>query len=72
MPDYAEAHYNLGVSYRALRRRDKAIEAFKRAIRINPDYAEAHYSLGELYKKLGRMDEAEKAFNKAKQIQRMK
>jgi tetratricopeptide (TPR) repeat protein len=39
-----------------LGRRQQAIEAFKRAIRIKPDYAMAHLGLGEAYLELNSQD----------------
>ena len=48
-PDYAEAHYNLGVVYGQQGRTDEAIREYQAALRINPDYAEAHYNLGVVY-----------------------
>ncbi len=48
-PDYALAHYNLGVAYAKSGKYKEAIEAYKQAIRINPDYAKAHSNLGNAY-----------------------
>jgi tetratricopeptide (TPR) repeat protein len=48
-PNYAEAHYYLGLDYVILGFRIFAIEAYKQAIRINPYYTKAHYSLGVAY-----------------------
>jgi tetratricopeptide (TPR) repeat protein len=39
-PDYAEAHFNLGVVYTDLGMHKEAIEVFKQAISINHDYAD--------------------------------
>ena len=35
-PDYAESHYNLGISLQTIGKIDAAISSFKRAIKINP------------------------------------
>jgi tetratricopeptide (TPR) repeat protein len=50
-PDYAKAHYGLGLVYASpdLCRWQEAIEALKQAIRIKPDYVEAHFFLGVTY-----------------------
>ena len=36
-PDYAMAHYNLGLAYNSLGMHKEAIESHKQAIRIDPD-----------------------------------
>ena len=41
-PDYAEAHYNLGLSHHRLGQLDAAVRSYKKVITIKPDYAEAH------------------------------
>jgi len=51
-PDYADAHFNLGVTYDESDRYKEAIEAYKQVIRINPDDADTHYHLGFLYNAL--------------------
>lgn len=44
-PDYAHAHFNLGVAMRATGRPEKAPRHLKRAIALEPQYAEAYYVL---------------------------
>ncbi len=68
-PNCAEAHFNLGFSYRDLGDNEKAIESFKEAIRIRPDYAKAHYNLGTAYRELGRHQEAIEAYKQALRIE---
>ena len=48
-PDDAHAHYNLGDTYKALKRYGEAIPSYKEAIRIIPDDAYSHYNLGISY-----------------------
>ena len=48
-PDYADAHYNLGIAYHELGKYKEAIESYKHAVRINPDFALTHYNLGYAY-----------------------
>ena len=57
-PDYAEAHYNLGVVLERVGRAQEAIEHYEQALRIKPDYVKAHYNLGVALARLGRMPEA--------------
>ena len=45
-PDYAEAHYNLGVALENLGRLDEAEKSYKKAIELKPDFPEAHNNLG--------------------------
>ena len=37
-PDYAESHYNLGISLQTIGKIDAAISSFQRAIKIKPDH----------------------------------
>ncbi|MDB9865970.1 sulfotransferase [Candidatus Thioglobus sp.] len=47
-PNYAEAHFNLGVSRKDLGQIEAAIESYKQAIIITPNYPDAHNNLGKL------------------------
>ncbi len=67
-PNYAVAHYNLGVAYGKHSHYNEAIEAFKQSARINPDDAAAHSSLGNAYDSLGRYNEAIQAYKQAIRI----
>ena len=58
-PQDAEAHYNLGNTFKDLRRLDEAEASYTQAIVLKPDLAEAHYNLGNTLQELGRLDEAE-------------
>ena len=44
--DFAEAHYNLGITFEELRRVDEAVASYAQAITLKPDFAEAYYNLG--------------------------
>jgi tetratricopeptide (TPR) repeat protein len=58
-PDYAEAHYNLGVALARLGRLSQAVGHWEQALRSRPDYAEAHNNLGAaLLGQAGRVGEA--------------
>ena len=67
-PDYAIAHYNLGILLDDLKRYDEAEKEYRKAIRINPDYADAYYNLGILLKDLKRFEEAEKEYREVIRI----
>jgi len=64
----ADYWYNLGCFYGESGLYNKAIEAYKQAIRIMPDLAEAHSNLGVTYGKLGRYAEAIEAYKQAIRI----
>ena len=68
-PDYAEAHYNLGVAFVRLGRIDEAMTHYRQAVEIKPDYAEAHNNLGNAFVRLNRIDEAMAQYQKAVKIQ---
>ena len=65
MPDYAEAHANLGLVHMLLGDLDGAVSRQLEAIRLNPGLAEAFYNLGNAYSRLGRYAEAVPAFREA-------
>ncbi len=44
---------------------EKAIEAYKQAIRLNPDFAEVHLKLGNAYRKLKRYKKAVESYKNA-------
>jgi len=50
-PDYAEAHYNLGIALAKQGRSEEATREFSEASRIRPSYQEARQALGELTRK---------------------
>ncbi len=64
-PDYADAHNNLGVLLRELRRFDAAGQAFQNALRIEPTHADAHNNLGVLWQEMDRPQAAEAAYRQA-------
>jgi len=64
----AWAYYQIGYCYGQLGNYNKAIEAFKQAIRIIPDYTMAHYALGFAYTELGFYKDAIDAYKQAIRI----
>ena len=61
-PDDAEAHFNLGNSFRDLRRLEEAEASARKAIILKPNFAAAHNNLGNILRELGRLDEAEASY----------
>jgi tetratricopeptide (TPR) repeat protein len=47
--EYVEAYFNLGSSYAALKKFDKAEQAYLKAIELKPDFASSYLSLSNLY-----------------------
>jgi tetratricopeptide (TPR) repeat protein len=55
-PDYAEAHFNLGVILNVLGQDVDAVESYKKAIAITPNYPDAHNNLGTALHDLGNLE----------------
>jgi predicted O-linked N-acetylglucosamine transferase (SPINDLY family) len=64
-PDYAQAHYNQGISLKALGRKDQAIAAFQRAVSLRPDFAEAHFTLANTLAEMGNSPAAIQSYRQA-------
>jgi len=57
-PNYAEAHFNLGVVLQDQDQKEEAVESYKKAISIQPNYYDAHNNLGNVLLGLGQIDAA--------------
>ncbi len=55
-PNYAEAHFNLGVMHQALDHLELAVESYSKAIVITPNYPDAYNNLGTVLYDLGRLE----------------
>lgn len=64
-PTLTIAHYNLGMTLKAMGHYSAAIEHYQTAIELQPDYAEAHQNLGVALMKLGQIEASLKAFKTA-------
>lgn len=71
-PDFAEAHFRLGLAYSALGEKQeaeasykKAIDLYKKSIQANPKDADAFFNLGECCAYLHRYEEAVTAYRVA-------
>ncbi|HEX8290782.1 MAG TPA: tetratricopeptide repeat protein, partial [Pyrinomonadaceae bacterium] len=71
-PDFAEAHYRLGLAFNVTKRREEAdkafehaVEAFEKVTKREPKNSDAYYFLGLSYEQLGKYDEAVKALKEA-------
>lgn len=68
-PEFALAWVSLGNAYSGLQQYDRAIQAYREALRIQPEDASAWSSLGDVYKDLKQYDNAIKAYRDALRIQ---
>jgi uncharacterized protein (TIGR02466 family) len=57
-PDYAEAHFLLGLARYILHRPGEAVEPLRRATALAPNFIQAHANLASVLMDLGRPDEA--------------
>ena len=60
--------YNLGIIYKSLFQDNKAIEAFKQALKINPAMRIAWFKLGLIYEGMENFDKAIEAFKHLVQL----
>jgi protein O-GlcNAc transferase len=61
-PDFAEAHFNLGLLWRDSGRVDLAVSCLERTVALRPDVAVAQWELGRLYLDQQRWFDAEQVF----------
>ena len=67
-PEYAEAHYNLGLAAAQAGRVEEAMRHWEEAVRIRPDFVEAHYNLGVALEQAGKREKAIQQYERALQI----
>lgn len=64
-PDYAPAHFNLGVAFNQEGQQEPALDEFTAAIKLRPDYFEAHAAMGLTLLETGRPIGAVEHFRQA-------
>jgi Flp pilus assembly protein TadD len=74
-PDFAEAHFRLGLGYEALGKSEeaeseyrKAVGSYKKYLEGNENDSEAHYDLGQTYAGLGQYSEAIREYREATRL----
>ena len=68
MPDYADAHYNMGMALQEQGKLEEAIKAYKKALAIKPDYADAYNNMGVVLQNQGKREESIEAYTRALSI----
>ena len=64
----AQAHFRRGLAFETKGKLNKAISAYRQAVRISPQYTEAYNNLGNALQGKGMFDEAIAAYRQAVQI----
>ncbi|MFZ0593795.1 MAG: tetratricopeptide repeat protein [Bryobacteraceae bacterium] len=67
-PDFADAHFELGLLYEDEKRDSEAIAQYELAVKGQPDLLKAHYRLARLYQKGGQEILAQKEFDTVKAL----
>jgi tetratricopeptide (TPR) repeat protein len=62
-PEWADAHYQLGLLYEDESLQDNAIREYRISVRLHPELAKAHYRLARLYEKKGQPQLAQAELN---------
>jgi tetratricopeptide (TPR) repeat protein len=57
-PNYAKAHYNLGLALYDQGKLEEAIACYRQGLRLNPNDADTHYNLGIALHDQGKLEEA--------------
>jgi len=64
LPNYADAHNNLGNTLRRIGNLELAIRSLEKALTLKPNYPDAHYNLGSTFRVLGQFDAAVQSYKK--------
>lgn len=68
-PNFAEAHFNLGLLRRSLGQLDLALDSIEKTAALRPDVPAVRYELGQLYLMRRRWSDAEHVFQELSQTQ---
>lgn len=64
-PDFAEAHFNLGLALVRDGKDEKALPHFEKTIQLRPDIFDAYTNIGNIYMDISKQKEAVKFYRKA-------
>jgi len=59
-PQWAEAHFELGLLYEDLGEDQNALREYEAAVKLKPEAPKPHYRLATLYRRMGRTEQAER------------
>jgi tetratricopeptide (TPR) repeat protein len=68
LPDFADAHNNLGTVRLEQGRPAEAAVCYQQLLQLNPEHVDAHFNLGVALAQQGRLDEAAASYERALQI----
>ncbi len=72
IPNYEEAHVNLGRVHRLMGNYEKAFKSIQRGLELEPRYAEGETEMGVLLAEMGKFKEAEDHFRRALRLKPQK
>jgi len=64
-PDYAKAHYNLGIALQELGKLHDSVISYENSVALEPENAQAHNNLAILLRELDQLEKAEASCRKA-------
>jgi len=64
-PDYAKAHYNLGIALQELGRVHDSVKSYENSVAFEPENAQAHNNLAIIFRELDQLKKAEASSRKA-------
>ncbi len=64
-PDYAKAHYNLGIALQELGKLHDAVKSYENSVDFEPENAQAHNNLAIVLRELDQLEKAEVSCRKA-------
>ena len=67
-PDFADAHYQLGLLYQDEGLPSQAILEYELTVRLSPDLKNAHYRLAQLYAKQGQSNLASREYEVVRRL----
>ena len=64
-PGFADAHYNLGVTYQRMKGYESALRSYEQAVALQPDNADYRQALGGIHYHMNHLDAAIASFKQA-------
>lgn len=69
IPDFSQAHFNLGTALNELGKPGRAVKSFHRCLEIDPGYADAHYNLANALRQIDQKEDAVIHYDEALKIE---